>query len=328
MTNTVVQFEQENIFSIENIAYKIKDNSWHKTIKVNLRDFMQETVLGQYDVKDSTRYQSRTKTIDYDFIDRQVNKITNTGDLSHIQKPTLIYFNTDTTLKFDTGDITYPPLKKLVIGGNHTIAILVRAGIYEYECNLINYEEYIKTHYNLMKLANQLNLSPFEQQPLEDTSIRWQFKLLMEECREKTGTHKPTREQQQEFLKSYPQVTQNTLNQLMSYDKEGGRGPAQKEYSDAELKEKEKYYQDIWPDHVVIVMPLSNWKETACGRIIIDMCSHQSHKVVLVLHSKRKLHDKLIATEQDQEKIRSWIMQKIKWANSAIDLIITFLPND
>ena len=328
MTNKVIQLEKEDNFSIENIADKIKKNVWHKTINEDLLSYMQETTLEKYDIRDSTRYQSRSKTIDYEFIDRQVNKLINTGDKSYIEKPTLVYFEKETTLKFDVGDITYPSLSKIVIGGNHTIAILVRSGYYEHECNIISYDEYIKTHHNLMKLSNHLNLSYFEKQPLEDGSIRWEFRLLMDECREKTGTHKPTQEQQHEFIKTYPQVTQNTLNQLMSYHDEGGRGVPQKEYSDAELKEKEKYYRGIWPDHAVLIKSLSNYQNNVFGFIVNKMFEQQTYKIVLVLHSNRKRHDGLIATENDQQKVKDYIIKRMKFVNSAIDLVVTFLPNN
>ena len=87
---------------ISEIAKSIQDGTWPCVENVDLLQFVTRPTPTTFNINTNKSLQVRSKSIDFNFVTRQVRKVENTGDLSGLQDPVLIYFPTETVYEDTT----------------------------------------------------------------------------------------------------------------------------------------------------------------------------------------------------------------------------------
>lgn len=273
------------------IAEKIK-NGELLTKKVNNKQFFHSTRPGKYVIDQDKRLQVRKQDVDYDFIERQVEK--NTPHL--LDKKVIIFFPSDV---YDiNGKIFAREGDMKIVGGNHTSVIEIELGIFESDAYLINFDTQLGGKISeALDLGNLLNVIEREQRGVEKNDVRNIVMQLMDENEEETGEAELTQKQKDRIVNSYDFINYGTIGQWKSYHAtSGGRRKPKKTYTDSELADKWKHYgdQEQYRDYIVIEpRALESWKQTAISTAVTEHLSDKNmdskgntikNKILFIFH--------------------------------------------
>ena len=252
------------------IATQIKSGEY-PTERRDTTQFFNKLGDGVYVPDEDTRIQVRDTDRDISRVDRGVNKIKSTGDVSGLKPLTLIYFP-----KWN--------IEKLV-NGNHTAEMEVNCGIFEADAHIVNFDEQLGgSMAKVKRLGNLLNLDDVETVSTGDNDIREELYELMNERVASGLDAKPSEEDIEDFLETYPQITRGTIGQWISnHDEVGSRNKPKKSYTKAELQlQRESFKNQLDYQDYAVLEPrtLAQWRDTGISSIFND-CMEEGKKKAL-----------------------------------------------
>ena len=284
------------------IATQIKSGEY-PTERRDTTQFFNKLGDGVYVPDEDTRIQVRDTDRDISRVDRGVNKIKSTGDVSGLKPLTLIYFP-----KWN--------IEKLV-NGNHTAEMEVNCGIFEADAHIVNFDEQLGgSMAKVKRLGNLLNLDDVETVSTGDNDIREELYELMNERVASGLDAKPSEEDIEDFLETYPQITRGTIGQWISnHDEVGSRNKPKKSYTKAELQlQRESFKNQLDYQDYAVLEPrtLAQWRDTGISSIFNDCMEEGKKKALAIFYCSN-----LVQVEQlkrygkfDSTDVRNTIEQK------------------
>tara|TARA_B100000965_G_scaffold78694_1_gene62591 strand:+ start:789 stop:1724 length:936 start_codon:yes stop_codon:yes gene_type:complete len=259
-------------FSTKELANQIRTGQY-PTERRDTTQFFTKLGDGVYVPDEDTRIQVRDTDRDISRVERGVNKIKSTGDSSGLKPLTLIYFP-----KWN--------IEKL-LNGNHTAEMEVNCGIDEADAHIVNFDEQLDgSMAKVKRLGNLLNLDDVETVSTGDNDIRGELYELMNENYASTQNAKPTEEQINDFIETYPQITRGTIGQWISnHDEVGSRNKPKKSYTKAELQlQRESFNNQLDYQDYAVLEPrtLAQWRDTGISSIFND-CMEEGKKKALAI---------------------------------------------
>ena len=278
---------------IEDIVSQIEDGTWQYVKKdFDLLPFV--TLVGPktYVINDKLQLQCRDKSLSYDFVDRQVSKVNETGDKSELKKPVLVYF--PNSIEYD--GVRFAANSYGLVDDAHGTLIKVRLGITNYDCYYVNFDLHLDSKKsNIRALGNMLNRVWGEKQGVTKDHLKNEYHILIDEAiADGLPDEVPTEEQNDRFLARYAKttgITRKSLGQFKSsHAKIGGRSKkAIKEYS-PEMKQEVVDDLTEMPEYkdqgYVIMYPRSvgAYDGEALGFATKTMAKEKKDKVVMPLY--------------------------------------------
>jgi len=256
------------------IATQIRSREY-PTERRDTTQFFNKLGDGVYVPDEGTRIQVRDTDRDLGRIERGINKIKSTGDTSGLKPLTLVYFPKSNTEK--------------LINGNHTVEMEVNCGIEEADAHIVNFETQLgNSMAEVFRLGNLLNLDEVETVSTGDNDIRNELYELMNENYVSKQNAKPTEDQIQDFLDTYPQVTRGTLGQWISnHDEVDSRNKPKKSYTKAELQiQRESFKNQLDYQDYTVLEPrtLVQWRDTGISSIFNDCMEEGTKKVLAIFY--------------------------------------------
>ena len=283
------------------IALMIKEDRWKDVQEFDVRSFLKKVAPDEYVPNPKKFIQVKDKLIDWEFIEKTVTKIQTSNDFSGLTKGTVVYFPEGGEYE----GMTILAGTFAVIGGSHGTVLSERVGVLKKEYNLINFKHDLDSNIlKLRRLGNKLNDKFVQDQGLNNESIKLEFWALMDSRVERGEDAKPTRAEQDDFLKDYSQISQATLTNWMAHHKEGGRRAAAIQYTDTELDDFKVKLSNMecYKDYNILEpMVLGAWNDRAISRAVIE--------------SERGLNVKPLDARQGKKKVLVPL-----WAKSATDM--------
>ena len=205
------------------VAEKIKSGQW-ATEQVKIAQFFTATVTGELIPDPETRIQVRETIRDLDRVNSIYNKVCKSKDLSKLEPLTII---------------RYPDGKEKLGDGNHTVEVEAMLELEEVKAYIVDYEKDLGgKHSSALRLGNLLNQHDVDRESVSITDIRNEFNQLIQE-----NGGKLSKDQKEEFAKSYHQISTNTLGQWESrHDAVGGRRKPLMTYTEQQLEDLARAY--------------------------------------------------------------------------------------
>tara|TARA_Y100001973_G_scaffold72942_1_gene106413 strand:- start:1695 stop:2711 length:1017 start_codon:yes stop_codon:yes gene_type:complete len=299
---------------IDDIVSQIEDGTWKYVKKdFDLLQFVTLTGPGKYVINDRLQLQCRDKSLSYDFADRQVAKVNETGDKSELKKPVLVYF--PNSIEYD--GVRFAANSYGLVDDAHGTLIKVRLNIFNYDCYYINFDLHLDSKKsNIRAIGNMLNRQWSEKQSVTRDHLKTEYHVLIDEAiADGLPDGVPTEEQNDRFLARYAKttgITRKSLGQFKSsHDKIGGRSKkAIKEYS-PEMKQEVMDDLADSPEYkdqgYVILYPRSvgAYDGEALGHAVKMMTKEKKDKAVIPLYVTGETQAVGIETDTgDWSKIR------------------------
>ena len=292
---------------IASIANRIKDGTWPCVENVDLTQFVTRPTPTTFNINLNKSLQVRTKSIDFKFVNRQVRKVENTGDLSALQDPVLIYFPTAITYE----DCEFEADTYALLDRNHGVLIKVTCGIMNSDAYIVRFDTDLDSKLsNIKALGNCLNMVWEEKQSTEIDDVRNEYHELIDENIKAGLGPSLTPEQNAIFLKRYPFLHKNSLKNFASSHSEGGRKKPAWVPTDPELDAAFKKYEKIYPNHVVSTpAQVAAWNGEAMGRAMTAVLNNDDpdrddRNIVFIFYARTKT--------QNQERAQNKITNKLK----------------
>ena len=278
---------EKNKYSVRDIVFQIKNNTWPKVEKFNIMMFLNEMIPGKFILNEKMIEQSRETLINYDFINKNVNIATNTKDYSNLKPGTIVFFPEKFVYKVEV--VAEDNTHKIVDGHHGT---LISAGLNKFEknYNIINFKNDLDSDYlKLRNLGNLLNQTDSDSQSNTDGDLQNEWYLIMDDRESKGLESTPTQKESEKFLKDYPQITQQTLSNWTAYHATtGGRRKPIKTYSKPELdQQKVAYEHDLQYQDYTVLAPttMKSWNGEVLGRMLNETTAQGSKQALIILYA-------------------------------------------
>ena len=286
MTTNKLKLVQKNLFTIEEIVSSIKDGTWSSVEKdFDLLQFMKQTLPNQYMIDDKKRLQVRHKTIDNDFVNRQVNKVRSTDDKSCLERPVIVFFPEEAIYEGDK----IPGDSYMLLDRNHGVMIMVELNIHNYDCYVLNFKVDLESSVSKLRaVGNGLNQTFKESRSVENADIKLEYWSKMDETMISTGNAKLSEEVKKDFVKRYPQLNSATIGNWESHHEHGERRKPTKEWSGQELDQQFKKYDNMtaYEDYEVFTpVGMKNWDGELMGRMMLRLMKEASKKALVILYA-------------------------------------------
>ena len=276
---------------ISAIAKRIQDGTWSCVEDVDLSQFVTRPTPTTFNINANKSLQVRIKSIDFNFVKRQVRKVENTGDLSALQDPVLIYFPTETVYEGTVFDAdSYALLDR-----NHGVLIKVSCGIMNSNAYIVRFDTDLDSKpSNIKGLGNCLNVVWEEKQNTEIEDVKMEYHEIVDENIKAGMGSSLTAEQNSMFLKRYPFLCKNSLKNFASSHSEGGRKKPAWVPTDVEQEGALKKYEKIYPNHVVSSpATVAAWSGEAIGRAMMRVLNNDDpdrddRNLVFLFYAKTK----------------------------------------
>ena len=326
MARTNIKLVQKKPFTIEEIVSSIKDGIWSSVEKdFDLLQFMKQTLPNEYIIDDSKRLQVRHKTIDNNFVSRQVNKVRSTDDKSCLERPVIVFFPEETIYEGDKilGD------SYMLLDRNHGVIIMVELDIHNYDCYVLNFKVDLESSMSKLRaVGNGLNQTFKESRSVENNDIKLEYWAKMDENKIFTGDAKLSEEVKKDFAKRYPQLNSSTIGNWEAHHEHGERRKPTKEWSGQELDQQFKKYSDMaaYEDYEVFSpVGMKNWDGEVMGKVLLRLMKEASKKALVILYATTEAQAKGIQKDEGRystTKIKK-IFQNLKeyYDLEAIDVI-------
>jgi len=277
---------QKNLNSIEEIVSSIKDGTWSDVEKdFDLLQFMMQTVPNHYVINDNKRLQVRHKTIDNDFVNRQVNKVRATDDKSCLERPVIVFFPEETIYEGDK----IPGNSYMLLDRNHGVIIMVELDIHNYDCYVLNFKVDLKSSVSKLRaVGNGLNQTFKESRSVENNDIKLEYWSKMDESMISTGNAKLSKEEKEYFVKRYPQLNLATVGNWESHHEFGERRKPTKVWSGQELDQQFRKYDNMtaYEDYEVFAPTgMKAWDGELMGRVMLRLMKEASKKALIILYA-------------------------------------------
>ena len=256
------------------IATQIRSGEY-PTERRDTTQFFTKLGDGVYVPDEDTRIQVRDTDRDIGRVERGVNKIKSSGDSTGLKPLTLIYFP-----KWN--------IEKL-LNGNHTVEMEVNCGIDEADAHIVNFDEQLDgSMAKVKRLGNLLNLDDVETVSTGDNDIRGELYELMNERVGSGLDAKPSGEEIEDFIDTYPQITRGTIGQWISNHNEvGSRNKPKKSYTKAELQlQRESFNNQLDYQDYTVLEPrtLAQWRDTGISSIFNDCMEEGTQKALAIFY--------------------------------------------
>lgn len=299
MTTNKLKLVQKNLFTIEEIVSSIKDGTWSSVEKdFDLLQFMTQTLPNQYMINDKKRLQVRHKTIDNDFVNRQVNKVRSTDDKSCLERPVIVFFPEETIYEGDK----IPGDSYMLLDRNHGVIIMVELNIHNYDCYVLNFKVDLESSVSKLRaVGNGLNQTFKESRSVENGDIKLEYWSKMDENKISTGNAKLPEEVKKDFMKRYPQLNSATIGNWESHHEHGERRKPTKEWSGQELDQQFKKYDNMtaYEDYEVFApVGMKNWDGEVTGKVLLRLMKEASKKALVILYATTEAQAKGIQTDE------------------------------
>ena len=278
---------QKNLFTIEEIVSSIKDGTWSSVEKdFDLLQFMKQTLPNQYMIDDKKRLQVRHKTIDNDFINRQVGKVRSTGDKSYLERPVIVFFPEEANYE---GEII-PGNSYMLLDRNHGVIIMVELNIHNYDCFVLNFKLHLESSiFKLRAVGNGLNQYFQENKSVENNDIKLEYWAKMDEKIISDGPEaKISDEEKKDFAERYPQINSATIGNWDAHHEFGERRKPTKMWSGQELQQQLTKYADMpaYEDYEVFSpVGMKNWDGEVMGKVLLRLMKEASKKALVILYA-------------------------------------------
>ena len=284
------------------IATQIRSGEY-PTERRDTTQFFTKLGDGVYVPDEDTRIQVRDTDRDIGRVERGVNKIKSSGDSTGLKPLTLIYFP-----KWN--------IEKL-LNGNHTVEMEVNCGIDEADAHIVNFDEQLDgSMAKVKRLGNLLNLDDVETVSTGDNDIRGELYELMNERVGSGLDAKPSGEEIEDFIDTYPQITRGTIGQWISNHNEvGSRNKPKKSYTKAELQlQRESFNNQLDYQDYTVLEPrtLAQWRDTGISSIFNDCMEEGKKKALVIFYCSTKPQVEQLKTygKGDSSDVRNTIEQK------------------
>lgn len=269
-------------------------------IPVDLDEFFEQEDDGSWVIDSDTRIQVREEEVNFDFIEKKVQYVLNTGDLSQLD-PIVVVKMPDGSYK--------------LLDGAHTAGIKIELGHTTSDAIILDFEKDLGGSISHAKmLGNLLNKPAKEKQAYTINDVKNSLYEFMAEKEEKGEDPKPTIEEYNWFVSLFPDVSRAQLAQFVSYTSAGGRQKPAKSYSKEQLKNIAKTYEIMERfDGYSIVGPynLGHAQNVALSAAMLKMAEKNTKKVVILLYCKSKSQVRAWADKDDNPtKKRTNLLQK------------------
>jgi hypothetical protein len=243
--------------------------------KMDITQFFVKLSDSNFSPKPSTRIQVRQFDRDIDRIERAVNKMKSTGDMSKLEPLVIVYFPKDNIYK--------------LLNGNHTCEMGINLGIKEMNIHVVNFETQLQSKMsNAIRLGNLLNLQDVEKVDVKLEDIKRELLQIMDEREAQGIDPKPTDQDKKELVDLYPQVTLATIGQWISnHETVGSRRLPTKTYTEAELQAQRQAFENdlAYKDYVVLhPRTLAGWSDTGVSAIFNGMMEQGKKKALVLLY--------------------------------------------
>jgi len=270
------------------------------TKKVNILQFFTQLRNGEYVPNPETRFQVRNRDRDVDFIDRIVNKVSQTGDRSKLGTPTIV--------SFSSTEASVEELK--LLNGNHTTEIKVRLGIHDSEAFVVNFEKDLGGKMSsLRRLGNLLNKEEIERTSTSADDVRNELYEIMDERIAEGKDAKPSDDEINELISLYPFINRHSIGQWISYHETGGTRRAMNTYSVQQLKEQREFYgkQRKYRDYVILPpRTLSAWSHTGIAEAFSGCMKENKRKVLIPFYCNSVAESKKLENGEDLNIIKHY----------------------
>ena len=251
---------------VKSIAQQIKSGDWGHTVTLELSTFLIETKPGSYDMNTSRQLQVKDHNIDYDFVDKLVTIISNSGD-DEIDTPVVLFAPKPFTWEGKKYAQGY-----YLIGGTHTTCSLGRLGHTQYDFFIVNLEKDLDGDTKqIRRLGNLLNQREKLDQGLSDDCIKLEVYARMDERASQGLDVKLPKDEQKEFLETYPQISQQTISNWMAHHDLGGRRSPIRQWSKQSLDDNYASYKTMshYAGYAVVrAHVIDDWNNSAQAQII------------------------------------------------------------
>lgn len=244
-------------------------------IPVDLDEFFEQEDDGSWVIDSDTRIQVREEEVNFDFIEKKVQYVLNTGDLSQLD-PIVVVKMPDGSYK--------------LLDGAHTAGIKIELGHTTSDAIILDFEKDLGGSISHAKmLGNLLNKPAKEKQAYTINDVKNSLYEFMAEKEQKGLDPKPTVEELNWFVSMFPDVSRKSLGQYISNTSAGGRHQANKTYSSQQLKNIAKAYENMERfDGYSIIGPinLGHAQNVALSSAMLKMAEKNTKKVVILLYCK------------------------------------------
>tara|TARA_B100001250_G_scaffold41210_1_gene32620 strand:+ start:919 stop:1833 length:915 start_codon:yes stop_codon:yes gene_type:complete len=265
--------------NIQNIARRIRSGEYPR-VDVDVDLFFDEHGNPLRD----TRIQVRDQDRDIDRIDRAVDKMEASGDVSKLEDLTLISF---------------PFADEKLLNGSHTAEmryLLRQRGKIDVESAkgcIVDFERDLGGKLsNALALGNALNEIEVEKGDVQDNDIRKHLFQILDEKLEDGLEPKLTDLEKDEFIKLYPRISRATIGQWISYREDvGGRRDPLITYTAGELQTQKIALENLtqYKDYVILEpRTLSAALETGVEQAFRRMREFEKRKCLVVLYCKTR----------------------------------------
>ena len=272
------------------VAEKIKSGQW-ATEQVKIAQFFTATVTGELIPDPETRIQVREIIRDLDRVNSIYNKVCRTKDLSKLEPLTVIRF---------------PDGTDKIANGNHTVEVEAMLELEEVDAHIVNYEEDLGGKLSsALRLGNLLNQHDVDRKSVSIPDIKKEFNQLIDD-----NGGKLSKEQKEEFARSYPQISTHTLGQWESYHEDvGSRQKPVLTYTKQQLSDIVKSLASLeeYAGYAICeARTLRSWNDTGTGAAFNAMADKGVKKVLVPLYC-----DSVAWVEQwENGKIKETITQR------------------
>lgn len=261
------------VINVKDLADTIKSGKY-PTQEVNLLQFFNKTIIGEYYPNRDTRIQVRERDRDIDRINRAVNKMKASGDFSGLESPTLIKMPDD-NLK--------------VVNGNHTIEMMVNLDMTTAQAYIVDYEKQLNgLGSNATRLGNLLNKQDVEKVDIHDSDIKRELFQLMSEREESNLSARPSEDILQEFIDVYPHISRKTIGQWISnHENVGGRRKPLISYTTGEIQLNFDLFKNMqrYVDYSICrPQTFGHWRDTAISTAFTQMMADKGNKALILFY--------------------------------------------
>ena len=287
MMTQKLKLVQKNLFTIEEIVSSIKDGTWSSVEKdFDLLQFMKQTLPNQYMIDDKKRLQVRHKTIDNDFVNRQVNKVRSTDDKSCLERPVIVFFPEEAIYEGDK----IPGDSYMLLDRNHGVMIMVELNIHNYDCYVLNFKVDLKSSVSKLRaVGNGLNQTFKESRSVENNDIKLEYWAKMDEKIISDGPEaKISDEEKKDFAERYPQINSATIGNWDAHHEFGERRKPTKMWSGQELDQQFRKYDNMtaYEDYEVFSpVGMKNWDGEVMGKVLLRLMKEASKKALVILYA-------------------------------------------